>query len=83
MAQKKKTDYVKPVGFSREEQRLRVRLIEKGLKQRDVADALGIAKQDVSMVVCGRSTCPRYVEAVYAYLGLDIPKDSAKIHTSG
>lgn len=72
---KRKKEYVKPVGFSQEEKRIRRRILDLGIKQKDIANELGISQQDVSMAIRGKSTCPRYVEAVYAYLKLDMPKE--------
>lgn len=78
----KKIEYVKPVGFSEEEKRIRRRILDMGIRQRDIADELGISKQDVSMAISGKSTCPKYVSAVYDYLGLDMPKKDTDTQTS-
>lgn len=60
-------------GFAPEEKRLRKRLIELGLMQKDVAHSLGISTQDVSMVIRGRSKSPSYVAEVYKFLGMEMP----------
>ena len=58
-------------GFGDEERRLRHRLIEMGIRQKDVAAATGIHLNDVSNVIRGRSRSPRYVAEVYRFLGLE------------
>ena len=65
-------------GFSAEETRLRQRLIEMGIRQTDVANKTGIHIADVSNVIRGRSKSPRYVEEVYKFLGLDLPKEAVE-----
>ena len=62
------------VGFTDEERRIRVRLVEMGVRQRDMAAAIGIRFQDVSAVIRGTSKSPRYVAEVYKYLGLTGPE---------
>ena len=60
-------------GFSEEERRLRMRLIEMGKLQSDIANETGIHLNDISNVIRGRSRSPRYVAEVYRYLGLEKP----------
>ena len=60
-------------GFSEEEHRIRQRLIEMGIRQKNVAEAIGIHIKDVSAVVRQCSRSPRYVAEVYKYLGLTMP----------
>ena len=62
--------------FTEEERKVRVALMERGMKQKDLSAALGIAPSDICDVVCQRSLSPRYIEAVYTYLGLDLPEES-------
>jgi len=66
------------LGFSEEERRLRQRLIELGVRQADVANALGIHITDVSNVIRGKSRSPRYVAEVYKYLGLNMPTEAGR-----
>ena len=66
------------IGFSEEERRLRKRLIELGVRQADVANALGIYITDVSNVIRGKSRSPRYVAEVYKYLGLNMPTEAGR-----
>lgn len=61
-------------GFTDEERRLRVRMLEMGLRQKDLADALGLPRQNVLAVIRGYSLCPLYVAEVYKYLGLEQPE---------
>ena len=61
-------------GFTDEERRIRVRKAELGLKVSDIALGVGITRQDVSMVIRGKSKSPRYVVEVYRFLGLEMPK---------
>ena len=61
-------------GFTDEERRLRVRMMEMGVRQKDIGKALGIDLSDVNKVVRGRSRSPRYVAEVYKYLGLEVPE---------
>ena len=63
-------------GFSEEERRLRSRLIEMGIRQKNVAEATGIHINDISNVIRGRSRSPRYVAEVYRYLGMEMPEIS-------
>jgi transcriptional regulator with XRE-family HTH domain len=60
-----------PAGFTDEERRLRMRMIDMGIRQRNIADELGIHINDVSNVIRGRSRSPRYVAEVYKFLGLE------------
>ena len=60
-------------GFGEEERRLRKRMIEMNIRQKDVASALGIHVANVSSVIRGCSQSPRYIAEVYKYLGLDMP----------
>ena len=57
---------------SEKEKLMKIRLLEMGKKQKDVAKALKITQQDVSMVITGRSLCKRYIAAVHDYLGLEM-----------
>ena len=52
------------------------RMLEMGIRQTDVANALGICLTDVCHVVRGSSRSPRYVAEVYKYLGLEIPEQN-------
>ena len=61
-------------GFSEEEKRLRQRMIEMGIRQIDVANALGIHLADVSNVIREKSRSPRYIAEVYKFLGLEMPE---------
>ena len=65
-------------GFGEDERRLRQRMIELGIRQTDVAKALGICLADVSNVIRERSRSPRYVAEVYKYLGLEMPSMSRR-----
>ena len=60
--------------LSEEERRLKIRILEMGIRQCDIAKAIGIADSDVTKVIRGRSQSPGYIAKVYAYLGLEIPK---------
>ena len=60
-------------GFTDEERRIRVRKAELGLTVKAIAAAIGIAPQDVTNVIRGRSQSPRYIAEVYKYLGLERP----------
>jgi|GEM_PF-2247392 len=62
--------------YSQEEQRIRKRLMALGLRQHEIASALGIGIPDVNHVIRGRSRSPRYVAAVYSYLGLEMPNEN-------
>ena len=64
--------------ISDEEKRIKLRLIDMGLRQTDVARIIGIARADVCAVVRGVSRSPRYAEEVYKFLGLQMPHDSGK-----
>lgn len=67
---------INPAGYSEEERRIKQRLLELGLQQKHVADALKLHVRDVNAVVkqCCRS--PRYVKEVYGFLGLEMPKNN-------
>ena len=58
------------IDYTEEERKLRLRMAERGLKVNDIAEAVGIHRQDVTAVLRGRSRSPRYVEAVYNFLGV-------------
>ena len=62
-------------GFSPEERRLRKRMIEMGIRQKDIADDLGIHIQNVSNVIRQQSRHPRYIAEVYNYMGLEQPSE--------
>ena len=62
--------------FSEEERRLKHKMLEMGVRQTDVAKALGIDLSDVCHVVRGSSRSPRYVAEVYKYLGLKMPEQN-------
>lgn len=66
--------FSKAVGFSEEEKRIRKHMIDRNITQKKIASDLGLARQDVSNVVCGISRSPRYVKSVYDYIGLDVPE---------
>lgn len=72
-----KTKRAVPRGFSEEEKRLRRRIVDMGIRQKDIGDELGLSKADISHVFRGTCRSPRYVEAVYAYLGLEMPETNA------
>ena len=56
-----------------EESRIKIRILELGIRQKDIALALGIAASDVSKVVKCKSNCPKYKSSVYEFLGLSMP----------
>jgi len=60
-------------GFSEEERRLRQKMIEMNIRQKNIADQTGIHINDISNVIRGRSRSPRYIAEVYNYLGLEMP----------
>ncbi|MCL2337206.1 MAG: hypothetical protein FWC60_07270 [Firmicutes bacterium] len=60
-------------GFTDEERRLRVRAMELNLRFVDIANMIGIRKQDVTAVIRGNSPSPAYIAEVYRVLGMDIP----------
>ena len=60
-------------GFTDEERRLRKRILEMGINQKKVAEAIGLQLSDVSKVVRGRCKSPHYVAEVYRFLGLNMP----------
>ena len=64
---------VTSVGFGAEEKRLRQRMIEMGIRQKNIAEDTGIHINDVSNVIRGRSKSPRYIAEVYKYLELKMP----------
>ena len=64
---------LKHQGFTEEETRIRQRLLEMGIRQINVAEALGLHVRDISAVVRGKSRSPRYVAEVYKFLGLEMP----------
>ena len=61
--------------ISDEEKRIKLCLIDKGLRQSDVARIIGIARTDVSAVVRGVSRSQRHVEEVYKFQGLEMPEE--------
>jgi hypothetical protein len=63
-----------PAGFSDEERRLRMRMIQMGVRQKNIASDTGIHINDISNVIRGRSRSPRYVAEVYRYLELEQPE---------
>lgn len=73
---------VKHQGFGEEERRLRMRMIEMGIRQRDIASATGIHINDVSSVVRGKSRSPRYIAEVYRFLELEQPETAVKQETA-
>ena len=62
-------------GFTDEERRLRRRILEMGINQKRVAEAVGLKLDDVSKVVRGRCKSPHYVAEVYNFLELKMPKE--------
>ena len=58
--------------MNREERRrqLKILLLEKGIRQIDIANALKITRQEVCMVIAGSSKSKRCIEKVYGYLGI-------------
>jgi len=67
---------LKHPGFSDEERRIRIRMVEMGIRHKDIARNLGIHIRDVSAVVRGVSRSPRYVAEVYKFLGLEMLDES-------
>ena len=72
--------YKKVEGFSDEERRIRVRMAERGLKVKFIASQIGIASQDVTNVIRGRSKSPRYIAEVYKYIGLEMPEEGGTVN---
>ena len=62
-------------GFTDEERRIRIRMAKLGVRVKDIASGTGITRQDISMVVRGKSKSPRYIAEVYKFLDLD-PSES-------
>ena len=46
-----------------------------GIAIKNIADSLGIARQDITNVIRGRSKSPRYIAEVYKFLGLKMPEE--------
>ncbi|MCL1998193.1 MAG: helix-turn-helix domain-containing protein [Turicibacter sp.] len=59
------------VPFTDEEIKLRRRILDMGYTHSQVAELVGITRQDVSKIVKGKSKCPRYIHAVYKFLGFE------------
>ena len=56
--------------MSDEEKRIRIHMLQTDIGINDIAKAVGIARQDVSAVIRGKSRSPSYVRKVYEYLKL-------------
>lgn len=57
-----------------EERRLRKRMIDMNVKQRDIALATGLYLPDICHVIRQISKKPAYIRDVYNFLGLEIPE---------
>ncbi|MCL1974615.1 MAG: hypothetical protein FWG61_00470 [Firmicutes bacterium] len=58
-------------GFTEEERRLRIRMLELDFTVDRLAAEIGIRRQDVTAVIIGTSRSPRYVFEVYKRLGIE------------
>ena len=65
------------LGFTDEERRLRKRIIDMGVTQKEIAETIGIQRQDVTAVIRGKSRSPRYIAEVYKCLELERPSKNA------
>ncbi|MCL2357622.1 MAG: hypothetical protein FWC70_10835 [Defluviitaleaceae bacterium] len=59
-----------------EERRIRKRMIDMNVKQRDIALAVGLFPTDVCKVITQTSKTPSYKRDVYNFLGLEMPNES-------
>ena len=61
------------IPYGEEERRIRKRMVEIGVRQKDIVIGTGILKQDVSNVIRQRSKSTSYIAEIYHFLGLGLP----------